>query len=76
MIPGDKGLRSIFSPEERRAFVVCAIIIGAIGVGLFVVAPKGLGQALGVAFAAALLPIPPSVVYFLRRRKLSKKKNA
>ncbi len=61
--------RAGFTPREVRAFRYYAVVDAAIAAGLFVVAPKGLGQLLGVLLAVLLLPVPPLVVYLLRRRK-------
>ncbi len=58
-----------FTPREIRAFKIYAVIVAAIGAALSVVAPKGVGQTLGALFAVALLPIPPLVVYFFRKRR-------
>jgi hypothetical protein len=61
-----------FTPREIRAFKISAVVSAAIAAGMFTVAPKGLGQILGVLFAAALLPVPPVVVYLLRQRDLNR----
>jgi hypothetical protein len=58
-----------FTVAEIRAFKIHAVIVAAIAAGMFVAAPKGVGQLVGVLFAAALLPVPPLVIYFVRRRK-------
>jgi hypothetical protein len=58
-----------FTPAEIRSFRISAVLCAAIAAGIFVVAPKGLGQVIGVLFAAALVPVPPLVIYFLRRRR-------
>ena len=58
-----------FTPGEIRAFKFHAIVMAAIAASMSVVAPKGGGQTLGALFAVALLPVPPLVVYLLRRRK-------
>ena len=54
------------------AVVVLAVLVAAIAAGLYVVAPSGLGKVIGVLFAMALLPIPPLVIYLLRRRKMNR----
>ena len=68
----DQQSRVAFTREEVRIFRIHAIIAAAIAAGMFAVAPKGLGQALGVLFAIVLLPVPPLVVYLVRRRKAVK----
>jgi hypothetical protein len=54
---------------EMGAFHAYAAIVAAIAAGMYAVAPKGLGQILGVIFAASLLPVPPLVLYFTRGAK-------
>ena len=61
--------RTGFTPNELRVFKYHAVIVAAIAAGMYAVAPKGVGQLVGVLFAIALLPVPPLVVYLLRRRK-------
>ncbi len=56
-----------FTPAEIRVFKVHAVLVAAIAAGFWVTAPKGLGQVLGLLLAAALLPLPPLVIYLLRR---------
>ena len=46
--------------SDIRVFVAYAAIDVLIAVGMFAVAPKGLGQVMGVAFALMLLPLPPT----------------
>ena len=46
-----------------------AVIVAALVAAMAVVAPPGIGRVLGALFAVGLLPIPPLVVYLLRRRK-------
>lgn len=58
-----------FTPKEIRAFKVHAVIVAAITAGIFVVAPRGIGQLIGMVFAIIVLPAPPLVIYLLRRRK-------
>jgi hypothetical protein len=58
-----------FTPKEKRAFKFHALVVAAIAVGLYLVAPKGTGQVVGVLFAMCLFPIPPLVIYIVRRRK-------
>jgi hypothetical protein len=58
-----------FTPGELRAFRYHAIIVAALVAGMAAVAPAGPGRVLGVLFAVALLPVPPLVVYLLRRRR-------
>ena len=64
--------RVAFTPKEISAFKIYAVIIAAIAAGMFVVAPKGAGQILGIVFAIVLLPIPPLMIYLVRRRKGTK----
>jgi len=61
-----------FTHKEIRVFKIYAVIVAAIAAGLFVVAPKGAGQVVGVLFAVLLLPVPPFAVYLVRRRKAAK----
>lgn len=61
--------RIAFTPGEIRAFKIHAVIVAALAASMTVVAPKGIGQTLGALFAVALLPVPPLVIYFLRKRK-------
>jgi hypothetical protein len=71
------ALSDMNSKEERRGFTskeivgfrIHAVVVAAIAAGMFAVAPKGFGQILGVLFALVLLPLPPLVIYLLRRRK-------
>jgi len=58
-----------FTAQEIKIFRIHAVMTAAIAAGLFVVAPKGLGQVLGIIFALVLLSLPAVVIYFLRRRK-------
>jgi hypothetical protein len=58
-----------FTVAEIKAFKLHAVIVASIALGMFAVAPRGLGQVLGVQFAILLLPVPPLALYFLRRRK-------
>lgn len=58
-----------FTPGEIRVFKFHAVIVAALVAAMAVVAPPGIGRVLGALFAVALLPIPPLVVYLLRRRK-------
>jgi hypothetical protein len=59
----------VFTAKEIRAFKIHALLVAGIAAGLVVAAPKGMGQLLGVLFAVALLPLPPLLIYLLRRRK-------
>lgn len=61
--------RVAFTSGEIRAFKFHAVIVAAIAAAMSVVAPKGIGQTIGALCAVALLPVPPVVVYFLRKRK-------
>ena len=61
-----------FTRVEIRAFRIYAVVLAAIAAGMVVVAPRGLGQVLGVLFAAVLLPIPAAIIYLVRRRRGSK----
>lgn len=58
-----------FTPTEIRAFKIYALILAAVAGGIAVVAPKGMGQTLGALLAVALLPVPPLVIYLIRRRR-------
>jgi uncharacterized membrane protein YbhN (UPF0104 family) len=58
-----------FTRQEARCFQIYALLIAAIGAGMFVAAPKGLGQVVGVLFSVLLLPVPPFAIYLIRRRK-------
>ena len=64
------------SISDIRAFVAYAAIDVLIAAGMFAVAPKGLGQVMGVAFALMLLPLPLLVLYFTRWRKVAHRKQA
>lgn len=61
--------RVAFTPGEIRAFKFHAVVVAAIAAAMTVVVPKGIGQTIGALFAVALLPVPPLVVYLMRRRK-------
>jgi len=65
-----------FTRQEMRIFKIYAVIIAAIAAGMFVVAPKGIGQVVGVLFAVLLLPVPPLAIYLVRRRKPANGKRA
>ncbi|HVU34712.1 MAG TPA: hypothetical protein VHE61_14865 [Opitutaceae bacterium] len=56
------------SAREIGAYIAYAAVITLVAVGMYAVAPKGLGQILGVGFALMLLPIPVVVLYFTRWR--------
>lgn len=58
-----------FTPREIRAFKIHAVVVAALAAGMTVVTPPGIGQTIGALFAVALLPIPPLVIYFFRRRQ-------
>jgi len=58
-----------FTPGEIKVFKIHAVLVAALAASFAVVAPSGPGQVLGALFAVLLLPIPPLVVYLLRRRK-------
>ncbi|MEO7600007.1 MAG: hypothetical protein ABIV50_13805 [Opitutus sp.] len=62
-----------FTPKEIRIFKIHAVIVAAITAGIFVLAPRGIGQLIGMAFAIIILPTPPLIVYFMRRRKTESK---
>lgn len=64
--------KALLSGSEIRAYIAYAAIDVLIAIGMFAVAPKGLGQVLGVAFALALLPLPAVVLRITRRRKAAK----
>lgn len=72
MNPPDQTPRIGFTPGEIRAFRYHAVIVAAIAAGLAVVARSGAGKVLGVVLALILLPLPPLVVYLLRRRRARK----
>ncbi|MDB4385043.1 hypothetical protein N9023_05035 [Opitutaceae bacterium] len=57
------------SLSDIGAYVAYAAIDVLIAIGMFSVAPSGVGQFLGVAFALILLPLPAVVLYFTRWRK-------
>jgi hypothetical protein len=57
------------SVRDIVGFIACAAIDLLIAVGMYAVAPEGIGRAIGVAFALALLPLPVVVAYVMRRRK-------
>jgi hypothetical protein len=61
--------RVAFTPKEVRALKYHAVVVAAIAAAMYMVAPKGVGQLLGVLLAVLLLLVPPLVVYVLRRRK-------
>ena len=63
-----------FTPKEIRFFKIHAVIVAAITAGIFVLAPRGIGQLVGMAFAIIVLPTPPLIVYFRRRREIESKK--
>ena len=67
----DRKQKAVFTPKEMRAFKCHAFVVAAIAAGMFAVAPKGIGQFVGVTFAVCLFPIPPLVIYIIRRRKAS-----
>ena len=58
-----------FTPKEIKAFKIHAVLVAALAASFTVVASPGPGQVLGALFAVVLLPLPPLVVYLLRRRK-------
>lgn len=60
------------SPREVAVFLAYAAIVAVIAVGMYAVAPRGLGQVMGVALALLFLPVPLVVVYFTRWRKRAK----
>ena len=64
------------SISDIKAFIAYAAMDVFIAVGMFAVAPKGLGQVLGVAFALMLLPVPALVLYFTRWRNVAHGKQA
>ena len=64
------------SVHEIGTFIAYAAIIAVMAVGMYAVAPKGLGQMMGVAFAVTLLPVPVVVLYFTRWRKGAGEKKA
>ena len=72
MTPPNQKPRVAFTPGELKAFKIHAVVMAAVAAGMLVVAPKGWGQVLGVLLAVLLLPVPPLVIYFFRRRALDK----
>lgn len=66
-----KGERrwAAFTPAEIRAFKLHGLVMAALAAGMCAVAPQGAGRWAGVLLAAALVPVPPLVIYALRRRK-------
>jgi hypothetical protein len=67
-----KESKVVVSLHEIGTLIAYASIVALIAVGMYAVAPKGLGQMLGVAFGVALLPVPVVVVYFSRWRKAAR----
>jgi len=65
-----EGNKSGLTRKETGVFKIYAVIVAAIGAGLFAVAPKDVRQAVGVIFALLLLPIPPRAVYSLPEESL------
>jgi hypothetical protein len=65
-----EGPRLGFTSAEFKVFQLCAVLVAVIAAGMYSVAPKGLGQVLGVLFSVLLLPVPPLVIYVFRRRKI------
>ncbi|HRE04280.1 MAG TPA: hypothetical protein PKX00_01650 [Opitutaceae bacterium] len=61
-----------FTPKEIRAFKIHAVLMALLGAAFTVVLPTGPGQVLGALFAVALLPVPPLIVYALRRRRANR----
>ncbi len=71
MNPMDSEKQNItISISDLRAFIAYAAIDVLIAVGLYAVAPEGLGKILGIALALVLLPLPAVVLYFNRRRNI------
>lgn len=62
----------MFTAKEIMAFQINVAVCMAVAAGMFFVAPPGVGQILGVAFAAALMPLPPMVIYLSRRHGRTK----
>lgn len=58
-----------FTPKEIQAFKLHAVLMAAVGASFTFILPPGPGRVLGALFAVALLPVPPLIVYALRRRK-------
>lgn len=65
--PRSPDRRATFTPAERRAFRLHAVLMAATGVGMFVAAPPGWGKVIAVLVTVALLPVPPLVILLLRR---------
>jgi hypothetical protein len=61
---------AMFDAREIRSFKLYAIEVAAIAVAVFLVAPRGMGQVIGVTFALSLVPVPPIVIYLFRRRRV------
>ena len=59
--------RGVFSAAEWRVFGLHVLIVVGIAAGMWAVAPSRAGRWAGVMMAAALLPVPPLVIYGLRR---------
>jgi hypothetical protein len=58
-----------FTPKEIKAFKIHAVVVAALTALIFVLAPKGVGPAVGMVFALVVLPLPPLVIYLRRRRR-------
>ena len=69
-LPNDNK-RAVFTPKEMKTFKLYAAEVVLIAVGLYFVAPKGTGQIVGVLFAIALFPVPPLVIYIVRKCRAS-----
>jgi hypothetical protein len=70
----DEPPKVAFTPSEIKGFKIHAVLVAAITAGLFVLGPPGPGgRLISMALALVLLPTPPLVVYYLRKRKIAQK---
>ena len=67
-----KNHRAAFTQEGMRVFKAYLAILVVIAAGMYFAAPRGVGQLMGVLFAFALFPVPPLVIHFVRRRRISR----
>jgi hypothetical protein len=70
-----KDHRVTFTQGEIRVFRSYPAIPVMIAAAMFFAAPKGIGQVIGILFALALIPVPPLVIYFIRRRRHANEPN-
>lgn len=58
-----------FTRRELKAFKIHALLMAALAAGFGTLVRPGTTQVLGALLAVALVPVPPLVVYLLRRRR-------